>query len=187
MKMIVLPSKNHLPLSSRYLIFLDNYKSYLFLQGFFCPNTTVTPEICPKGHYCMNGTKYGTQYKCHPGTFNNKTGQQNISSCLLCPPGKYCEGFGRTEPNRDCDPGFFCRGGANSARPGDIGVLSLNATSAGATCYKPYDCICPAFNSTTGELLSLFLKIHKCRCPSLTRERRLYRSCLELLEFIHFC
>lgn len=128
--------------------------------GFFCNGTTINPEKCPTGHYCVNGTKYSTEYKCPPGTFNNKTGQQSKSSCLICPPGKYCEGYGRIEPNGDCDPGFFCRGGADSARPGDIGALAASSTSPSATCYKPYDCICPALNSTTGNTVQTFYQLH---------------------------
>jgi len=103
------------------------------------------------GHYCLNGTEYATQYKCPPGTYNNKTGQNDAGACSLCPASFYCEGYGRILPNDLCDAGFFCRRGADSPRPGDIGVLQAsNALTPGETCYKAHDCVCPAQNTTRG-------------------------------------
>lgn len=130
---------------------LDNFRYIYFSSGKYCNGTTITPSSCPMGHYCLNGTQYSTQYKCPPGTFNNKTGQSTDAACTLCPPGFYCEGFGNILPTDQCDPGFFCRGGADSAKPGDIGTLAAsNAQSPSATCYKPYECVCLAFNDTRG-------------------------------------
>ena len=72
-----------------------------------------------------------------------------MDECQLCPAGKYCEGYGKEDPTNPCDAGFFCRGGADSARPRDIGNAT-NATTTSDTCYEPYDCVCPAVNATKG-------------------------------------
>ena len=45
---------------------------------------------CPEGHYCEKGTR--TPTPCNPGTYNNNTGQSNITACLPCSSGQYCEG-----------------------------------------------------------------------------------------------
>lgn len=56
-------------------------------------------------------------------------------------------------PNDFCDEGFFCSGGSWSKRPGDIGVANYNnATSPADSCYAAFDCVCPAWNKTTGKV-----------------------------------
>ena len=120
-------------------------------SGKICNGTTITPAPCPEGHYCEQGTR--TPTPCNPGTYNNNTGQSNITACLPCPSGQYCEGSGNVVPDGLCDSGFFCRGGATSARPGDVGSLrASNATNINDTCYNPYECICKSFNDTEGDI-----------------------------------
>lgn len=93
------------------------------LPGFYCFGRALKPNpvnesyggICPRGSYCPVGTV--APFKCPPGTFNNLTSASNPSSCLLCTPGKFCEGYGLTSPSGDCDAGWFCRRGAHSKRP----------------------------------------------------------------------
>ena len=51
------------------------------LSGYYCINSTVTPVICPIGHYCPEGTTFDQEYPCPPGTFNNITGQ--FGQCLF--------------------------------------------------------------------------------------------------------
>ena len=101
------------------------------------------------GHYCLVGTQYATQYKCPPGTFNNNTGSTSINACLLCPAGQYCEGFGRVVPNGWCSGGYFCKGGAMSEKPGDLGIS--NGTNS--TCFTSQLCVCPDVNLTRGMLI----------------------------------
>ena len=121
--------------------------------GKYCSGSTVTPGDCSEGHYCPNGTRFATEFKCPPGSFNNVTGQPSASACKLCPPGEFCQGFGRIVPNGPCDEGFFCAGGSWSNRPGDIGAANASrATSPADTCYEAFECVCPAWNKTTGGL-----------------------------------
>ena len=42
---------------------------------------------CPKGRYCPLNTERADQYKCPKGTFNDKTGQTNLTACIECTAG----------------------------------------------------------------------------------------------------
>ena len=35
----------------------------------FCSHGVQNPAPCPTGHYCPNGTRYGTEFGCPNGTF----------------------------------------------------------------------------------------------------------------------
>ena len=87
--------------------------------GFYCrqgsPISTPTVEtnsrgsvggICPRGFYCSKGS--GAPMPCPVSTFSNSTGNEDISSCEDCTPGKICPIANLTEPLEDCPVGFFC-------------------------------------------------------------------------------
>ncbi|XP_033646870.1 uncharacterized protein LOC117306372 isoform X1 [Asterias rubens] len=125
-------------------------------EGKYCENITVVPSDCPAGHYCPDGTEFSDQYPCQPGTYNNATGQGNVTSCKYCPPGWFCESAGLVEPSGQCDPGFYCNGGSDEKRPFDEGELVSLPTSGylfpNDTCHPTFDCVCPAFDMSTGGL-----------------------------------
>ena len=50
----------------------------------------------------------------------------NLTDCMFCPPGMYCEGTGLDYPSGWCDEGFFCTGGSYAKRPFNVGVLVNN-------------------------------------------------------------
>lgn len=52
---------------------------------------------------------------------------ENSSSCVMCPPGSYCEGDGNSEPTGLCDAGWFCTGGAYEAQPIVLGKYNANS------------------------------------------------------------
>ena len=87
--------------------------------GYYCEANTTDPYAnpCPPGHYCPPGTSYAEEYPCWPGTYNNYSLAQNETGCLLCPPGQYCEGYGRSQPNGNCTQGWYCAIGAYQAQP----------------------------------------------------------------------
>lgn len=70
------------------------------------PQVAVTSGgVCPAGYICPRGTKYPQQHPCPAGTFSSSLGAQNMSSCLPCPPGLYCNRTGLSQPSGICDTG----------------------------------------------------------------------------------
>ena len=49
--------------------------------------------------------------------------QSSLSSCLPCPPGKYCAGIGLIEPNGNCSAGYICYNGSTEAQPGNMSFV----------------------------------------------------------------
>ena len=45
--------------------------------------------LCPAGHYCPEGAI--APVPCGEGTYQSMTGK---STCVKCPPGKYCDEMG---------------------------------------------------------------------------------------------
>lgn len=67
------------------------------LEGYYCdrkdgPITEVTAHPCPIGFYCLNGTRFGSEFGCPKGTYGNRTKLKSPDECTSCPAGKYCEG-----------------------------------------------------------------------------------------------
>lgn len=49
----------------------------------------VTGYECLAGYYCPEGSAQGT--KCPAGTYSNGLGLENVTECVDCPPGSYCD------------------------------------------------------------------------------------------------
>ncbi|XP_015775926.1 PREDICTED: sushi, von Willebrand factor type A, EGF and pentraxin domain-containing protein 1-like, partial [Acropora digitifera] len=107
-------------------------KCKLCPAGYFCLGRTVTfiNNTCPGGHYCPINTTQPFQFPCHPGTYNNLTGQKTVSSCVPCPKGSYCEGYGNSWPTGLCSAGWWCNGSATSNM----------TTTHGGKCQPGYYC-----------------------------------------------
>ncbi|XP_072557730.1 uncharacterized protein [Paramormyrops kingsleyae] len=87
-----------------------------------CPAGTVCgspgtrlPTPCPAGHYCPSGT--ASALPCPSGTTSRWTGAPHSSTCVPCPTGLYCRSPGSSEPQDQCQQGYFCHGGASSPAP----------------------------------------------------------------------
>ena len=78
--------------------------------GFYCPSGTseFNRFPCSSGHYCPGGTRYANEFPCPVGTFNPYKLAQNLSECLPCSGGKYCESPGLSTPTGNCTEGYFC-------------------------------------------------------------------------------
>ena len=88
--------------------------------GFVCAGEgTVDPSPCPSGSYCKNGTKDRLGERCPLGTYNEYQNRSQLSDCLLCPSGKYCDEEGLSSPNGNCHAGFLCINGSKSAEPNE--------------------------------------------------------------------
>lgn len=54
----------------------------------------VTGYECLAGYYCPEGSGQGV--KCPAGTYSNGTGLENVTECVDCPPGFYCDVDGKS-------------------------------------------------------------------------------------------
>ena len=61
---------------------------------------------CPSGSYCPPGTTHGLEFLCPAGSFYNVTGAKDVTDCLPCTPGSYCEIDGLSAPTGLCAPGM---------------------------------------------------------------------------------
>lgn len=85
--------------------------------GKYCLVNTTDPSVnnCPAGHYCLENTTHANEFPCPPQTFNNLTDGQSIDDCVWCLPGMYCSGSGNVWPTGDCNPGYYCTNGSDTA------------------------------------------------------------------------
>ncbi|KAK5904685.1 hypothetical protein CesoFtcFv8_006221 [Champsocephalus esox] len=83
--------------------------------GFFCPfdfsSTTPYAFLCPKGHYCPEGSALALP--CPTGEYQPNPGSD---SCIPCRPGFYCEEAIVGEP-WPCPPHSFCPAGTMVPQP----------------------------------------------------------------------
>lgn len=80
-------------------------------NGYFCTGPgekDYTSNLCKKGYYCPEATKYETEFPCPAGTYNYLKGQSALSACQDCPSQYYCpqgSGIGTANP---CPKGYYC-------------------------------------------------------------------------------
>lgn len=95
------------------------------LAGYYCSNRSqeANPVECPAGSYCP--THSYMPILCPAGTYNPHSQATNISSCLACDPGKYCNDTGLASVSGDCDPGFYCKlkSAVSAPRDGSTGDI----------------------------------------------------------------
>ncbi|XP_077105722.1 uncharacterized protein LOC143764221 isoform X2 [Ranitomeya variabilis] len=107
-------------------------------EGFSCPegSTSATPSggMCPAGSYCPTSSAWPVL--CPPGTYSNQIGLTDVNQCLICPPGMFCDGQGRTSPTGNCTPGYYCTAGSSS--PVQHEVSQGHHSIEGA--YRPAPC-----------------------------------------------
>ena len=86
---------------------------------------------CPVAHYCPNGSALP----------------------IACDPGKYCPREELSEPEYDCEAGYFCTSGASQARPTDgiTGDVCPNGTYCPRGIGAPINCPMGTFLNSTGN------------------------------------
>lgn len=62
---------------------------------FICISGVIVPLPCQRGFYCPNGSAH--PHPCPSGTYGNTSGLTGEWQCLLCDPGMYCKGAGKTQ------------------------------------------------------------------------------------------
>ena len=62
--------------------------------GFYCQEnaTDYLTTACLPGYYCPLGTTDPYEFPCPKGSYNPASGSDDITDCLSCPPGEYCDG-----------------------------------------------------------------------------------------------
>lgn len=76
---------------------------------------TVSPILCPLGHYCPARSEFPTP--CPRGTFLEETGRYSEAHCDPCTDGYACESVGLPNPDEVCSEGFYCFQGSNASHP----------------------------------------------------------------------
>ena len=95
------------------------------LAGYYCNNGSseqnpvgqLYGDECPSGSYCPEHSYQPSA--CPAGTYQPYTQRTNISACLECDPGKFCNSTSLSAVSGDCYEGFYCSGGASSPSPLD--------------------------------------------------------------------
>ena len=69
------------------------HRKATFSAGYYCdmmnePVTDYIPYPCPIGHYCVNGTRFSTEYPCPSGTYGPIEKLQSEEECSPCDPGE---------------------------------------------------------------------------------------------------
>ena len=99
--------------------------SGLCYAGHYCTGGAILPnpfnesygDRCIPGQHCPAGS--GFPEPCPPGTYSPFSGNDNVSDCTPCDPGKYCNLPGQLNYTGLCDAGYYCSRGANTSRPRD--------------------------------------------------------------------
>ncbi|XP_070551430.1 uncharacterized protein [Ptychodera flava] len=117
--------------------------------GYYCNHTSSTPDqyICPAGHYCNEGTDMPVA--CPPGTYSGSEGNRNVTDCITCQAGKYCEGFANTAPDDDCQAGYYCPGGQTSKTP--VATLCPAGFYCPTGSWEPLQCPNGTFQPHSGQ------------------------------------
>ena len=95
-------------------------------EGYYCVNGSINARgevgvlggvgnVCPPGYICPVGTS--EPIPCSNGTYNPYEMQSDSSSCLPCPARRFCPDAGMTEPQGDCEGGFYCVTSESSSNP----------------------------------------------------------------------
>ena len=104
-------------------------------------------NICPVGAYCPAGSAAPTY--CIAGTYVNSEGNRDISNCQLCTDGMYCAGSGNNLPDGDCDQGYYCPAGQESATPAGLQCTQGHYCPTGS--YEPLRCPSGTYQDEAGK------------------------------------
>ncbi|KAK2153848.1 hypothetical protein LSH36_283g03001 [Paralvinella palmiformis] len=128
------------------------------VAGYYCDSTSqpvvdYTNTPCPSGYYCPANTTHSTEYPCPIGTYNNLTHRVDISDCMSCAGGMYCDVQGLANPQGPCNPGYYCVSGATSSTPGqgDMADICPPGSFCPSGTVTPTSCPPGTYNPSTGR------------------------------------
>lgn len=82
----------------------------------YCDETGLAEnKPCPKGHYCPPKTI--KPIACPEGTYNPGISKANVTDCLDCDSGYYCQGTGLDKTSGKCYAGYYCNTGSPTPTP----------------------------------------------------------------------
>ncbi|XP_061734344.1 neurogenic locus notch homolog protein 3-like [Nerophis ophidion] len=145
--------------------------------GWYCLVGSGSPSgRCSSGHYCPEGTAYGTQFPCPAGMYSLHMGNRQKEDCLPCPEGSFCpegtskpgpcppatfrrlKGGQRVEDCSACPAGYFCAHSATvNPRACGAGSYSDEGSAKCSPCLPGHFCS----NETTSEEVMLSVMV----CP----------------------
>ncbi|KAE9138231.1 hypothetical protein PF007_g1495 [Phytophthora fragariae] len=122
-------------------------------MGFFCDGVATSSYAdCPAGHYCPAGTAE-VPVPCPVGTFSSTVRLTNVTECVDCTPGSFCDSVALIQPTGLCAAGNFCPRRSESAF-GKTGANETHVCPAGAYCpqgtYLPTPCPVGTYSNDTG-------------------------------------
>ncbi|XP_032305021.1 zonadhesin-like isoform X2 [Coturnix japonica] len=110
-------------------------------------------DLCPPGYYCPAGTAHPKMMACPAGTWNDQRGAQDVTWCLPCAPGFFCSMSGQDAPVGLCAQGYYCTGGAKTAKPEDgvTGDICPRGHFCPAGSAAPSPCPSGEYSNVTGQ------------------------------------
>ena len=75
----------------------------------------VAGDKCSPGYFCLEGSS--TEDPCPPGYYLPSAGAKNITYCIDCTTGSYCNRSGLASPEGLCTQGFYCPAGQTVPNP----------------------------------------------------------------------
>lgn len=77
---------------------------------------TITPEACPQGFYCPDGTANYGLFPCPLGTFGAAPSLTDADGCSACTATNYCPEAGMTDSTvYTCQNGYMCDVGSDTS------------------------------------------------------------------------
>ncbi|XP_039940848.1 multiple epidermal growth factor-like domains protein 6 [Hirundo rustica] len=110
-------------------------------------------DLCPRGHYCPAGTGHPREMPCPAGTWNGQRGAQDVTWCLPCAPGFFCNVSGQDAPGGLCARGYYCTGRTKTAKPEDgvTGDLCPRGHFCPEGSAAPSPCPSGEYSNATGQ------------------------------------
>ena len=102
--------------------------------GYYCPDNAMTAyhqNPCPAGHYCPEGTF--NPFRCPIGSFTAEQYNRDVSECVACSPGSFCNASALAAPAGDCSEGYYCTRNATMA-------VQVVITDTGGPCSEGHYC-----------------------------------------------
>lgn len=103
-------------------------------KGYYCPHSGMSSfqyYNCTSGHYCPAASHL--PIPCPTGTFSPRIANTQLSDCLPCSPGYFCDISGLSTVTGPCKEGYYCTSSASLS-------VQLVPTTTGGPCTTGHYC-----------------------------------------------